>query len=153
FRSNRSGFYDLFAKRADGTGEERKLVESPENKATTDWSANWLLYTSLNIKTGSDIWALPMGGDGKPFPVLDTQADETDAHLSPDGKWMAYESNESGRPEIYIRPFPDTKGGPWQVSRAGGTRVTWRQDGKEIFFISADGRMTAASVSATSDGR
>ncbi len=154
FRSNRNGVYDLFEKPANGAGDEQPLVVSSENKAPVDWSADGrvLLYTSLSTKTSSDIWALPSGGDKKPFAVLQTAFDETDPHFSPDGKWMAYESNESGRMEVYVRPFPGP-GGQWQFSTAGGTQIRWRADGKELFYVSADGHLMAAPVVVTPDGR
>src|SRR3989449_11056669 len=94
-------------------------------------------------KTGNDLWVLPLFGDRKPFPFLQTQFGEYPARFSPDGRWIAYVSNESGRNEVYVAPFqgpggsstadgPGTPGGKWQVSAAGGDWPRWRRDGKEI---------------------
>ena len=83
-----------------------------------------------------DLWAAPMAGDRKPFPVVQTPFDETAGQFSPDGRWVAYQSNESRPVQIYVRPFPGP-GGPWQVSTAGGSQPRWRPDGKELFYVAA----------------
>jgi outer membrane protein assembly factor BamB len=110
-----------------------------------------LLYTVLNPKTGVDLWALPLDGDKKPFPVLQGASDEMDAQFSPDGRWIAYESNQSGQAEIFVRPFPESRG-QWQSSTAGGTQPRWRADAKELFYVSREGRLMATPVAATADG-
>ena len=158
FCSNRTGVFDLYQKNVNGAGGDVLLLATPEQKAPTDWSADgkFLLYRSLNPKTSFDIWALSMA-DGKPYPVLETDHEERDAQFSPDGKWIAYQSNESGRFEIYVRPFPlpgavvkaDEK---WQVS-AGGTAVRWARDGTEIFYTALDGRLMSVPVHLERDGR
>ena len=135
------------------------LLASPEQKAPTDWSADgkFLLYRSLDPRTSFDIWALSMA-DGKPFPVLRTDHEERDAQFSPDGKWIAYQSNESDHSEIWVRPFPlpgavvkaDER---WLVSRGGGTAVRWARDGTEIFYTALDGRLMSVPVHAGRDGR
>ena len=88
------------------------------------------------------MWALAMTGDRKPFPVVQTTFQEKGAQFSPDGKWIAYESNETGRFEIYLRAFPNG-GRAVPVSATGGAQVRWRRDGKELFYIALDGRLTA----------
>ena len=119
-----------------------------------DWSPDgrFLLYRSIDPKTGSDIWALPLDGDRKPFPVVQTNFDERDGQFSPDGKWIAYQSNESGRFEIYVQPFPGP-GGKSQVSTNGGAQVRWRRDGKELFYIALDGRLMAVPIRLASNGQ
>ena len=143
----------LFEKPASGAGDEQSLLVTVESKAATDWSPDGrtLVYTSLSPKTGSDLWALPLG-NGKSFPIVQTAFDELDAHVSPDGRWLAYVSNESGRLEIYGRPFPGP-GGQWQVSTAGGSQPRWRPDGKEILYVVPDGHLMAAPIGVASDGQ
>jgi len=149
--SNRKGHYDLYQKVASGAGSDEILFESDENKYSTSWSADgrYIAFNSTNIRgnTGSDIWVLPMFGDRKAFPFLQTPANEVDAQFSPDGRWIAYVSDESGMNQVYIAPFP-AAGGKWQVSRGGGTEPRWRGDGKEIFFVSLDYKITAVTINA-----
>src|SRR5580765_3105961 len=99
---------------------------------------------------GLDIWALPMfpdkSGDQKPFPVVATNFSDVMPSFSPDGKWLAYANDETGRQEVYIQPFP-TDSGRWQVSTAGGVEPEWRKDGKELFFWSTDQQVMAVDVS------
>jgi dipeptidyl aminopeptidase/acylaminoacyl peptidase len=130
------------------------LLVTPENKVPQDVSPDGrtLLYSVLSQKTGGDLWALPLDGDKKPFPVLQTAFDEWDAEFSPDGRWIAYESNQSGRLEIFVRPFPQSSG-QWQVSTAGGTQPRWRADGKELYYMARDGRLMATPIAPTSDGQ
>jgi eukaryotic-like serine/threonine-protein kinase len=114
-----------------------------------------LFFTSVDPKTGPDIWVLPLEGDRKPAPFLRTEFNEDWASISPDGHWIAYQSNESSRPEVYVRPFSppgsansSSARGKWQVSKAGGGRPHWRGDGKELFYFSADAKLMAVDVSA-----
>ena len=97
-------------------------------------------------KTGFDLWVMPLFGDRKPLPFLQTPFNENPGQFSPDGRWMAYASSESGRYEVYVTPFPGP-GGKWQVSTAGGDWPRWRRDGKEIFYLAPGGtRLMAAAV-------
>jgi serine/threonine protein kinase len=147
FSSTRTGGpHNLYRKPATGGGEEELLLETAEVKAASDWSLDGrtLLFRSSNPKTGYDIWALPLD-TRKPFPVVQTAFAERDAQFSPDGHWIAYQSDESGRFEIYVQPFPGP-GGKFQISTNGGAQVRWRRDGKEIFFIGLDDRLMAAPV-------
>ena len=152
FRSNRKGVYDMYVKSAIGPGSEELLLASAQDKNPTDWSPDgrFLLYYNTDPKTGNDIWALPRDGDRKPFPVVQTNFEERDEQFSPDGKWIAYQSNESGRFEIYIQPFPGP-GGQAQVSTNGGAQVRWRRDGKELFYIALDGRLMAVPIRLASN--
>lgn len=104
------------------------------------------MYWSLQNR--GDLMVLPMTGDRKPFPFLSTPFNEQQGAFSPDGKWVAYQSNESGRNEIYVRPFPGP-GGQWQVSTGGGTSPRWRADGKELYYLALDSRMMAAAANTT----
>ena len=91
------------------------------------------------------VWGAPIGGNGNPFPVVQSAFNEAGAKFSPDGKWIAYESDESGRLEIYVQSFMGA-GNKWQVSTAGGSDVRWRSDGKELFFRSPNGQFVAVSI-------
>jgi eukaryotic-like serine/threonine-protein kinase len=147
FTSNRKGSFDLYQKPANGAGNEELLLESPGTKTPVDWSPDGrsLLYYDTDPKTVSDLWVLPMAGEGKPRPFVKTPFDERYGQFSPDGQWVAYHSNENGRFEIFVQPFPGP-GGKWQVSANGGIAPRWRRDGKEIFFISPDAKLMAAPV-------
>jgi Tol biopolymer transport system component len=141
FDSNR------YVKAANGAGSEELLLESSQSKTANSWSPDgrFLLYRTVDPKTLSDLWVLPMEGDRKPFAFLVTPFEEYTPQFSPDGKWVAYQSTESGRWEIYVRPFPGP-GGQWQISTSGGSQVRWRRDGRELYYIAPDGALMAAAV-------
>jgi dipeptidyl aminopeptidase/acylaminoacyl peptidase len=122
-------------------------LSTPQDKAPTDWSRDgqFLLYRNTDPKTGYDLWALSMTGERKAFPVVQTEFEERDGQFSPDSKWIAYQSNESGRFEIYVEPFPGS-GGKWPVSSNGGAQVRWRADGKELFYVALDGKLMAVPI-------
>jgi eukaryotic-like serine/threonine-protein kinase len=123
------------------------LVKTGINGRSTDWSRDgkFVAYMQFAGTRGNDLWLLPMEGDHKPIPYLQTPFNEANAQFSPDGKWMAYSSNESGSPQVYVQPIPTT-GAKWQISAAGGDQPRWRRDGKELFYISADQKLTAVPV-------
>jgi Tol biopolymer transport system component len=147
FESNRNGSLDLFLKPSSGAGAEELVLASPSTKIPTDWSLDgrFLLYQNADPKTGWDLVALPMIGDRKPIVVVSTPFEERGGQFSPDGRWVAYQSNESGRFEINVQPFPGP-GGKWQVSTAGGTDARWGPDGKELFFLAPDLKLMAVPV-------
>jgi eukaryotic-like serine/threonine-protein kinase len=147
---------DLFRMSVSG-GNAELLLETDQPKAATDWSTDgrFLLYRSSDPKTGWDIWALPMDGGGRPetrVQVVRTNFDEMNGQLSPDGKWVAYQSNETGRFEIYVQPFPGP-GPKSAVSRNGGAQVRWRRDGKELFYVALDDRLMAVPMRFVSNGQ
>jgi len=155
FRSTRSAAMDLFEKPASGAADEQSLLVTAEPKTPLAFSPDGrlLLYVNQDPKTGADLWALPVGeskGDRKPFPVVQTAFDEAAGQFSPDGRWLAYQSNESGPVEVYVRPFPGP-GGKSQVSMAGGNQPRWRPDGKELFYVAPDGRLMAVSIGVGAD--
>jgi Tol biopolymer transport system component len=156
FRSNRKGKGDLFEKPANGATDELPLLVTPQDKAPLSWSPDgrFLLYAVQDPKTQSDLFALPLPlvGEPKPVPVATTSFDEVQGQFSPDSRWVVYASNESGRYEIYIRPFPSS-GGKRQVSTGGGITPRWRHDGHELFYVAPDNRMMAASIQIAADGR
>jgi Tol biopolymer transport system component len=137
FGSLRNGKWGLYQKPADGTGREELLVESEPPKMPMSWSSDgkFIVYWVIDPKTASDQWLLPLMGDKKPVPLLQSPFNESFPQISPDGKWVAYNSNETGRAEIYVRPFP-TGDGKWQISTNGANFTPrWRVDGKEIFYL------------------
>jgi tricorn protease-like protein len=93
---------------------------------------------------------MPLFGDRKPFPVVTSQFAELNARFSPDGRWIAFQSSESGQSQVYVQPFPAT-GGKFMVSKDGGFQPAWRRDGKELFFVSPDARMMSALIDATGE--
>ena len=141
FGSDRAGAGNLYLKVATGAGNEELLFQSGEGKTPTDWSRDgrFLLFNSNAPKTGSDLWVLPMTGDRKPTPYLRTQFNETNGRFSPDGRFVAYQSDASGTDEIYVQPFPDPGGGKWMVSKEGGIMPRWQRDGKELFYLNRSG--------------
>ena len=146
FSSNRDGPFNLYQKPTNGVKEEALLLKSGGNKYATSWSPDgrFLLYSVVHPKTASDIWVLLLEGDRKPVPFLTTEFSETTPRISPDGHWVAYISNESGRPEVYVRSFfmnatgTVETGGKWPVSGGPGANPRWRSDGREIYYLRPD---------------
>jgi serine/threonine protein kinase/Tol biopolymer transport system component len=149
FNSTRKGRLDLYQKGADGSGSEEMLVESDVDKYPNSWSRDgrFVLYsTAFDVpKTKTDLWVLPLSGDRKPFPFLQTEFNETRGQFSPDGSWIAYQSDESGRDEVYVASFPGP-GGKRQISTVGGSFPRWRSDGKEIFYLSPDNKLMGVEI-------
>ena len=134
FASDRSGVGDLYKRRANGVGEDQPVVRTAVQKIPTDWKARWMVFSAVN-STQSDIWTLSTEPGASPQSYLATPFDEGRGRLSPDGHWMAYDSNETGRPEVYVRPFPDGNAGVWRISTSGGLSARWWPDGKGLFYI------------------
>jgi dipeptidyl aminopeptidase/acylaminoacyl peptidase len=150
FSSNRKGVFDLYQKAATGAAGEDLVLATPQNKGASDWSPDgrFVLYRSPDPAMGFDLWALPMDGERKPVPVVQTKFEERDGQFSSDGKQIAYQSNESGRMEIWVQSFPGP-GGKLQVSTNGGAQVRWRPDGKELFYIALDGQLMSVPIRFT----
>ena len=154
FSSRRKGSSDLYLKASSGAGMEEALLQDNLDKYPDSWSPDgkFILYESAGASRTSDLFVLPLTGDRKPFPLLQSQfGGNDDGQISPDGRWVAYRSTESGRSEIYVAPFPG-HGGKWQISNAGGYSPRWRHDGSEIFFLTLDGRLMAVSVNGKGAG-
>ena len=149
FSSSEAGPLNLFWKLADGSGSDERLAASEQPQAAGSWSVDGrtLLYVEYSTATGRDIWMLSNAGETKSRPVLQSPSNEAGPALSPDGRWLAYISDESGRNEVYVRPFPNTAGSSagWQVSTDGGTEPLWSHDGSEIFYRIGN-KMMAAKV-------
>ncbi len=121
-------------------------------KYANDWSPDgrFLLYARRRELGECELWVLPLTGDDrKPTPYLQTDFNVSQARFSPDGRYVAYTSNASGRNEVYVQPFPAAAGGKWMVSQGGGSQPRWRRDGKELFYISADSKVMAVPVATT----
>jgi Tol biopolymer transport system component len=140
--------WDLYVKDAAGTGEPRLLLENGEDKFSSDFSRDgaYLVYVSRPQGGAFDLWALPLKGeDRKPFPLRKTQFAEQSGMLSPDGRYLAFQSNESGRFEVYVQEFPEAHS-KWQVSADGGREPYWRGDGREIFYRAPNADVMAVPV-------
>jgi eukaryotic-like serine/threonine-protein kinase len=148
-KSSGKGNQDLFEKASTGAGSDHAIWEDSVNKVPLSWSLDgrFLMYMASpgSPTTGNDLWVLPLFGDRKPFPFLQTRFSEYPAQFSPDGRWVAYVSNESGRAEVYVAAFPGA-GGKRQISTEGGNVPRWRRDGREIFYLASDNTLMAASV-------
>lgn len=144
--------YRMYRKDASGAGDEQLLLKTTQPLSPTDWSPDgrFILFSQYNPKTSEDIWLLPLTGDRKPVPVLQTEFFEGAGKFSPDGHWIAYVSDESGRGEVYVRSFneaaPGATVGKWPVSTAGGFQPQWRRDGKELFYLATDSKLMAVPV-------
>jgi eukaryotic-like serine/threonine-protein kinase len=151
--------YDLYLKPSSGAVEETTLLSSDQElKTPSSWSADgrFLLYHAISPNSDRDLWVVPMTGDPVPFPVLQTPFNERWGAFSPDGRWIAYQSDESGRHEVYVRAFdPDAsvaaRIGQWQISTEGGLFPLWSSDGQELYYIDPAGNMVAAPIMVTDD--
>jgi serine/threonine protein kinase/Tol biopolymer transport system component len=148
--SNRGGAFDLYIKPASGTGQDELLIKmGTVNGWATDWSRDgkWILYQKPGGKTGQDLWiASPSpNAAGEQKPLLDSQFNERDGVFSPDGHWIAYVSNESGRDEVYVQTFPLTNE-KHLISTGGGTEPEWRKDGAELFYLASDRDLMAVPI-------
>ncbi len=154
FASNRLGGVDLYSIRADGAGADGLVLSSPEKAqfVLNDWSRDGRLLLYQSLRRGQqDLWTVPVFPNKEPQPFVETVADERHGQFSPDVRWIAYSSDESGVPEIYVRRFPSAEG-KWQVSTHGGAQPRWRRDGKELFYLAPDGKLMTAVVKS-SDSR
>jgi Tol biopolymer transport system component len=160
FSSNRDGgTWNLYWKRADGTGDAERLTESGDLQLPWSWSPGGkvLAFFERSAETRWDLWTLPMEEDeqgalkpGKPTVFLRTPFIEGRPAFSPDGRWIAYNSNESGRFEVYVRPFPGP-GGKWQISTTGGEIPTWSKNRRELFYRTLDNRIMVVTYSVEGD--
>jgi Tol biopolymer transport system component len=144
---------DIYVTLANGAGTPELLVKSLTLKHPNSWSLDgkYLIYDDHHPTQFQDLWIVPMFGDRKPIPFLTTTADETDAAFSPDSKWVAYSSNESGKREVYVRDFapertPATGSVKLQISIAGGAKPKWSRDGKQIFYIDLNRKMISVPL-------
>jgi serine/threonine protein kinase len=149
--SGGENLFSLYRKNSSGVGNPEILLRSETGKEPFDWSndGKFLLYTDFGPKTLADLWVLPAGSAAQPYSLVATEFEETMGRFSPDGRWFAYTSNESGRTEVYVQSFP-VSGGKWLISNGGGSQPHWRGDGKELFYVAPDKRLMSVNVNAGS---
>jgi serine/threonine protein kinase len=151
YASNRSGEFDFYEKPSNGSGADQLVLAGKSSQYPDSWSKDgkYLLY---EVDDGNeykfDLFILPLTGDRTPFPYVQTTFTETHAQFSPDGKWIAYVSDQNGKADVYVQSFP-IGGGVWQVSTAGGDQPQWRTDGKELFYLAPDRNIMSVSVNTT----
>jgi serine/threonine protein kinase len=154
FRATGTGVDAIHVKNVNG-GTEEILLQGTSPLSPSDWARDgrWLVYTDNNAKTAADIWLLPNPSSGpassKPMPLLVTPFVESQGQISPDGTWLAYTSNESGRYEVYVVPFATPGAGKWAVSTNGGSTPRWSHRGNELFYIDARSHLVAARVTSS----
>lgn len=147
FTSDRNGAFDLFLTSAGGGGIEQPVLQSHSTKYFDDWSSDGQFLVYELLTTQSDLWILRLS-DRQTMPFVVTPFNETHAQFSPDGKWVAYTSDESGAAEVYVQAFPSS-GEKSQVSTAGGDEAMWSRDGSKLFYITPDRKMVAVAISTT----
>ena len=161
FSSVRSGVWQIFRKDVTSGRPEEALTTGAGDKIVPDWSRDgrYVVFEQIGATTAEDIWAMPLEGDRRPFPVVQTPAVDANPALSPDGRWLAYETSQTGRPEVIVMGFPASRSvviasAPrWQVSTQGGSRPRWSGDGRTVFFVSLDDRrIMRADVRPTAGG-
>jgi Tol biopolymer transport system component len=147
FGIQKVGGSNILLLQVNGAGQPEMIFSADQELATDSWSADGrlILYDEQDASGKSAIWQLPLESPRKPTPVLRSDFRVRSARLSPDGRWMVYVSNESGRDEVYVQAFPGP-GGKWMVSAAGAAEPSWRADGKELFFLSADHVLMAVQI-------
>ena len=153
------GLHDLWWIRADGSGDAQRLAESKSEKYARSWRPDGkvLAFHQLNPNTSWDIMTLPVEGDeksgwkpGEPKPFVNTGFLEREPAFSPDGRWLAYHSDESGNYEVYVRPFPGP-GGKWQISTGFGVAPKWSRNGHELFYRTFDNKIMVVTYTASGD--
>jgi hypothetical protein len=147
YGASRDGGSDLYMKPADGVGSETPFQKSMSLKLPTDWTADGRVVFTTVTPGGTDVMVAPAAGGGQPAPIVNTSANEGSGKVSPNGRWLAYASNESGHNEVYVRALDGR--GRWPISRNGGAQPRWRRDGKELFFVGDDANLMVAAVSET----
>ena len=154
FASTRGASTDLYSKIVDDASAEELLFKSAQSKTPTDVSADgrFVLFTSSDPSTGADIWALPLTGNRTPRPFVQSRFDEGSGQFSPDGKWVAYQSTETGKAEVYLQPFPGP-GDRTRVSTDGGQQPRWGRRGQELFYVAGDQWLTTVPVKTDPAGR
>jgi eukaryotic-like serine/threonine-protein kinase len=151
YASNRDGLFDLYRRASSGAGSDEVVFKSESRKYPTDWSRDgrFLIYITEDPATKWDLWVLSLDRSRKAAPFARSAFDELQGQFSPDGRWIAYASEESGKWEVYVQPFPVT-GSKWKISTAGGADPSWRRDGKELFYLAADKKLMAVEVKTDS---
>ena len=153
YSSQRDGARALFRQFADGTGMVEKLTATPFAKwpSAVSLDGTRVVVTEVNDKTGDDVAVVWLDGDKRTVPLVTTTSAERSADLSPDGRHLAYQSNEAEQDQIFVRPFPDVNNARWQITTAGGTHPRWAPNGRELFYVDVGGSLNVVQVS-TNEG-
>jgi serine/threonine protein kinase/Tol biopolymer transport system component len=153
YSAQKSGVYALMNKEIGGSGEGEILLESTTEMYPSSVSPDgeYLAFHKGGDDSSWDIWVLPLSGEAEPYSFIETEFGEAFAMFSPDGRWLAYMSNESGSPEIYVTAFPES-GRKWQISTSGGQAARWNSSGSEILYHATDGTLTAVRVEPRDGG-
>jgi serine/threonine-protein kinase len=154
FGSNRDGARGLYRRNADGTGTDQRLLAGDIYEASVSRDGRWLVARAggqIGVSGARNIGILRLGTDTALTPLLATQYDESEIALSPDGRWLAYVSDETGRPEVFLRPFPEVDEAKFQVSLNGAQSPLWSRDGTELFYLGLDRTLTAVTVAPRPD--
>jgi Tol biopolymer transport system component len=151
FNSARAGVANLYRQVADGTGTVERLTTSPNSQVANAVSPDGtrVVLTETSPKTGIDLLVMPLDGPRRPEPLIATQFPEANADISPDGRWIAYQSSESGQNQVYVRPFPQVEAGRWQLSSGGGSRPMWAKSGRELFYLEGNNALMTVPVQTT----
>ena len=149
FSSTRDGTWNLWWQAADGTGAAERLTTSSTAQFPSGITTDGVVLFGPTPTMGTELMQLALDGTHRVTPLLQTKFNERNGIVSPDGRWLAYESNSSGPIEVYVRPFPNVGGGQWLVSTAGGTRPLWERNGNELFYVGADGALLRVPVEAS----
>ena len=150
FASDRDGgIFNIYQKSSSGAGDDELVLKTPNAKFPEDWAPDGqsMLYAEVNPGKQVDAMVLPLSGERKPRPFVNTEFVEGLSNFSPDGRWIAYSSNESGRFEVYVQPYPQ-RTGKWQISTQGGSYARWARSGKELFYLTDEGAVMGADVRA-----
>jgi Tol biopolymer transport system component len=149
FARQKEGGFSLYRTSSTGSSPESMVLASETATFPDDWSRDgrYLLYQTADPKTKSDLWVIPLADGGKPRPYIQAPFDQAHAQFSPDGRFVAYTSNETSRDEVYVQTFP-TLTGKWQISTGGGDQPFWRADGRELFYLRLDRTLMAVEVRA-----
>ncbi len=154
-RLNKQSISDIHVKPVDGTGQETTVFHSERPASPDDWSPDgrFILVDliSRNSPTKGDVWIIPLTGEGKPYPFVATEFDERSAGFSPDGKWVSYVSNESGREELYVVPFPGP-GAKYQISSGGSQGGSFFKGGREILYGTSEDNLVSVEVKTGPSG-
>ena len=146
FESHREGEGNVFAKAARGTGQVERLTESPRHQDPLSVSPDGASILFEDGRTPRNLSLLPFSGGGETRPLLHSEFNETNGEIAPDSRWLAYQSDESGQDEVYVRPFPNVDEGQWQISRGGGEEPLWAPNGRELFYVAPEGQLMAVPV-------
>jgi eukaryotic-like serine/threonine-protein kinase len=150
-RASNENITRIYEKSATGAGTEVALPPGDVSAIPVHWSADdkFIVFSRLRSSGSTaryDTWLLPLSGDRKPTPFLESEFDKVQARVSPDSRFIAYSTNESGTYQVVVQTFPDPNGGKWQVSGQGGVEPKWRRDGRELYYLALDGKLMSVSV-------